>query len=78
MAGNTTVLSFLWVGITDANELYFHRPLHELLGVFFKAGLVLDALEEPHFTDEANLDARNPVDHSQIPFLFAFRLRRLG
>ena len=26
---------------------YFHRPLHELFGVFFQAGFVLDALEEP-------------------------------
>jgi 2-polyprenyl-3-methyl-5-hydroxy-6-metoxy-1,4-benzoquinol methylase len=26
---------------------YFHRPLHELFGVFFQAGYVLDALEEP-------------------------------
>ncbi|SPO06416.1 uncharacterized protein DNG_09106 [Cephalotrichum gorgonifer] len=57
-------------------QLYFHRPLHELFGVFFKAGLVLDALEEPHFTDEASLDPKNPEDHSQIPVLFAFRLRQ--
>lgn len=26
---------------------YFHRPLHELLGAFFAARLVLDGLEEP-------------------------------
>ena len=26
---------------------YFHRPLHELCGVFFQAGFVLDGLEEP-------------------------------
>jgi hypothetical protein len=26
---------------------YFHRPLHELFGAFFHAGLVLDGLEEP-------------------------------
>ena len=26
---------------------YFHRPLHELCGAFFQAGLVLDGLEEP-------------------------------
>jgi len=28
---------------------YFHRPLHELCGVFFQAGFVLDGLEEPAF-----------------------------
>jgi SAM-dependent methyltransferase len=26
---------------------YFHRPLHELLGACFRAGFVLDGLEEP-------------------------------
>ena len=26
---------------------YFHRPLHELFGAFFRAGFVLDGLEEP-------------------------------
>jgi 2-polyprenyl-3-methyl-5-hydroxy-6-metoxy-1,4-benzoquinol methylase len=26
---------------------YFHRPLHGLFGAFFRAGFVLDALEEP-------------------------------
>lgn len=28
---------------------YFHRPLHELFGAFFRAGFVLDGLEEPRF-----------------------------
>ncbi len=26
---------------------YFHRPLHELFDAFFRAGFVLDGLEEP-------------------------------
>jgi 2-polyprenyl-3-methyl-5-hydroxy-6-metoxy-1,4-benzoquinol methylase len=30
-------------------HLYFHRPMSQLLGEGFKAGLVLDALEEPGF-----------------------------
>lgn len=30
---------------------YFHRPLHELLGSAFEAGLVLDGLAEPRFWD---------------------------
>jgi 2-polyprenyl-3-methyl-5-hydroxy-6-metoxy-1,4-benzoquinol methylase len=29
---------------------YFHRPLHELFGSFFRAGFVLDGLEEPALT----------------------------
>ena len=28
---------------------YFHRPLHVLFGAFFRAGFVLDGLEEPAF-----------------------------
>ena len=66
----------LAAAFADADKLYFHRPLHELFRVFFANGLVLDAMEEPTFTDEKNLDPRNPSDHSQIPFVFAFRLRR--
>ena len=34
-------------------HLYFHRPLHILLGAAFRAGFVLDGLEEPAF----------PADH---------------
>ena len=30
-------------------QYYFYRPLHSLLGTFFKSGLVLDGLEEPAF-----------------------------
>jgi 2-polyprenyl-3-methyl-5-hydroxy-6-metoxy-1,4-benzoquinol methylase len=30
---------------------YFHRPLHELLSPAFEAGLVLDGLAEPPFSD---------------------------
>ena len=31
---------------------YFHRPLHELFGAFFRAGFVLDGLEEPALTTQ--------------------------
>jgi 2-polyprenyl-3-methyl-5-hydroxy-6-metoxy-1,4-benzoquinol methylase len=34
-------------------QIYFHRPLQELLGCIFSAGFVMDALEEPTF----------PADH---------------
>ncbi|MFQ5456976.1 MAG: class I SAM-dependent methyltransferase [Myxococcota bacterium] len=33
-------------------QYYFHRPLSNLLGSCFRAGLVMDALEEPVFTPE--------------------------
>jgi 2-polyprenyl-3-methyl-5-hydroxy-6-metoxy-1,4-benzoquinol methylase len=33
-------------------HLYFHRPLHVLLGAAFRAGFVLDGLEEPAFPPE--------------------------
>ena len=36
---------------------YFHRPLHELFGIFFQAGFVLDGLEEPA------LESRNTNPH---------------
>jgi hypothetical protein len=32
---------------------YFERPLHLLLGAGFRAGLVLDGLEEPTFTSDS-------------------------
>jgi hypothetical protein len=28
-------------------QYYFHRPLHQLLGIAFRNGFVLDGLEEP-------------------------------
>ncbi len=58
-------------------HLYFHRPLNVLLGTAFRAGFVLDGLEEPAF----------PVNHpdnnrllgwskfSQIPPVLVVRLR---
>lgn len=33
-------------------HLYFHRPLHMLLGAAFSAGLVMDGLEEPAFAPD--------------------------
>lgn len=42
---------------------YFHRPLHALLGAFFRTGFVLDGWEEPAFhtreTDERKLSWSN-------------------
>lgn len=60
-------------------KFYFHRPLHELFSVFFKAGLVMDAMEEPAFT-EADANPENIASHvnyTQLPAILAFRLRRM-
>lgn len=38
-------------------QVYFHRPLHALLGAWFEAGFVIDALVEPGF----------PPDHPSGP-----------
>ncbi|PKS05458.1 hypothetical protein jhhlp_008834 [Lomentospora prolificans] len=61
-------------------QLYFHRPLHELLGIFFKQGLVMDALEEPTFSEQQATSCKSSVhtDFSQIPVLMALRFRKIG
>lgn len=56
---------------------YYHRPLHDLLGAAFAAGLVLDGLDEPAFPPPA---AAEPPRLSwahlpQIPPVLAGRLR---
>jgi hypothetical protein len=45
---------------------YFHRPLHVLLGAAFKAGLVLDGLEEPAFPATPELPSR-PLGWQNFP-----------
>jgi len=49
-------------GVGAPNEptphIYYHRPLHELLGVAFQHGFVLDALLEPGFEPPEPEDAR--------------------
>ena len=55
---------------------YYHRPLHELLGEAFAAGLVLDGLEEPAFPADATSNRfLTWVDLPQIPPVMAARLR---
>jgi 2-polyprenyl-3-methyl-5-hydroxy-6-metoxy-1,4-benzoquinol methylase len=41
-------------GMPDEPEphWYFHRPMHQLFGAFFRAGFVLDGLEEPRFAQD--------------------------
>jgi 2-polyprenyl-3-methyl-5-hydroxy-6-metoxy-1,4-benzoquinol methylase len=61
-------------------HFYYHRPLAELLGAAFAAGLALDGVEEPGFGPEAAADAR-PISWEalwQMPPVLAGRLRRSG
>ncbi|POR33264.1 Uncharacterized protein TPAR_06542 [Tolypocladium paradoxum] len=76
-----------WRGVfvngQPAHQLYFHRPLHELFGVFFKRELVMDALEEPSFTEEdAEVRqvqrAESHRNYTQIPPIMAFRMRKIN
>jgi hypothetical protein len=56
---------------------YYHRPLHELLGEAFAAGLVLDGIEEPAFNREEYEPAKmlGWVGVWQIPPVMAARFR---
>jgi len=59
------------------SHYYYHRPLQQLLGEAFSAGLVLDALEEPAFNAE-NADPSQPLSWynlTQIPPILVGRMR---
>jgi hypothetical protein len=60
-----------------ASHYYYHRPLHQLLGEAFAAGLVLDGIEEPAYSLEAANPARPLIwdNFPQIPPVMAARLR---
>lgn len=56
---------------------YYHRPLQQLLGEAFEAGLVLDGIDEPAFTKDM-AEAKTGVGWSrlwQIPAVLTCRLR---
>ncbi|MCG3141891.1 MAG: Ubiquinone biosynthesis O-methyltransferase [Anaerolineae bacterium] len=57
-------------------HFYFHRPLHELLGEAFRAGLVLDGLLEPRIPD-ALTSARwaSWFNYHEFPPVLVARLR---
>jgi len=68
-------------GIGAPNEpnphFYYHRPLHQLLGEAFAAGLVLDGIEEPALRPE---DVETPrlfswEHYPQFPAVLVGRLR---
>jgi 2-polyprenyl-3-methyl-5-hydroxy-6-metoxy-1,4-benzoquinol methylase len=58
---------------------YFDRPLHALFLPFFRAGFVIDGLEEPAFQRED--EAQRPiswVNYREIPPVLAVRMRMEG
>jgi SAM-dependent methyltransferase len=60
---------------------YFHRPLHVLLGEAFRAGLVLDGLEEPAFPvsdDKPRAGSLAWQNYTEIPPALVVRLRPGG
>ncbi|KAL8365481.1 hypothetical protein RB595_004342 [Gaeumannomyces hyphopodioides] len=61
-----------------AKQPCFHRPLHEIFRPFFAAGLVMDAMEEPAFTDEDHDPDRIEAsrNYTQLPAILSFRMRR--
>ncbi|KAK6065899.1 methyltransferase type 11 [Seiridium cupressi] len=62
----------------DARKVYFHRSMHELFGIFFRPGLVMDGFEELAFSEEDGSKERIEVhtNFPQLPAILAFRLRR--
>jgi SAM-dependent methyltransferase len=55
---------------------YFHRPLHELFNECFRAGLVMDGIEEPAFA--AGTDLKRALgwgNYQQIPPVLVVRMR---
>ncbi|GCE24199.1 class I SAM-dependent methyltransferase [Dictyobacter kobayashii] len=60
-------------------QYYFDRPLHVLFGACFKAGLVMDGIEEPAFNHPYDGSHRPRsfgwANYSEIPPVLAVRLR---
>ncbi|KAK8087139.1 hypothetical protein PG994_002113 [Apiospora phragmitis] len=65
-------------GQPTLQKVTFHRPIHELFTTFFREGLVMDAIEEPAFTEADRVEERieSHANFTQLPALLAFRLRR--
>ena len=58
-------------------QWYFHRTLSDLLNAAFRAGLVMDGLEEPYFPPEVSRDVQTLSwrRFTEIPPVLAVRLR---
>lgn len=68
--------SFEGVGIRSqpTASIYFHRPLSELLNLFFDNGFVLDGMVEPTFKE----DNVKRFEWIEIPAVVVVRMRKLG
>jgi SAM-dependent methyltransferase len=61
-----------------SKQLYFDRPLHQLLEPFFAAGMVLDGIEEPSFPPGARSASMKWEMLPEIPPVLVCRLRPLS
>jgi hypothetical protein len=60
-------------------QLYFDRPLAELLRPFFESGLALDGLEEPQFPPEVVPNrSMSWISFPEIPPVLVGRLRPIA
>ncbi|MCJ1248536.1 hypothetical protein MMC30_005754 [Trapelia coarctata] len=63
-------------------QIYFSRSMSELFAPFFKAGLILDGLEELAFPETPDETLSIPVESfknfPQIPLILAFRFRKVA
>lgn len=59
----------------EKQALHFHRPLSMILNLCFKAGFVLDGMEEPVF---ARQEHATEFDWYEIPPSIILRLRKVG
>jgi hypothetical protein len=58
-------------------QYYFHRPLNELLGAAFRAGLVLDGLLEPQLPPTSSSPRWSAwLNYREFPPVLTVRLRR--
>ena len=60
---------------------YFHRPISQLLRVFFEQGFALTAFEEPRFPAEAYSEAKSPLSSvfwQEFPLVMVVRLDLLA
>ncbi|KAI0809788.1 S-adenosyl-L-methionine-dependent methyltransferase [Xylaria sp. FL0064] len=62
-----------------AQQVYYHRPIQEIFSTFFKAGLVMDGIEEPAFgpADGSPNSVEAHSNYTQLPAILSFRMRRL-
>lgn len=58
-------------------QVYLDRPLEALLGAFFANGFVMEGIEEPAFPEDAKAPLLDWRGMSEIPGVFAARMRRV-